>query len=619
MEPDSLRDFERKMLGVDIKLVDPDEEGPTSGEEMRKMMVDMGLHPEQPLERRGPIELPERLTKELRQRINKADLDWEDYKDLLPSGLGPLLGLDPAVCADLVKRVAHGQIRIDFHLAKQTHVFRWLDKGKLTIEQACKLAEQLEGVEILEMVDAFAAADRAAKRDDKPEILPLASAASSDDPRAAEWARAGMEAISRGEVAALILAGGQGTRLGFDGPKGLYDVGLPSRKPLFLLFAERLRKIGQLAREAVPIEEEKPTTKVTHSRGTPLPRGFQKQPRPPEKNVKRVPSAPPLLVMTSEINDAPTRRAFEEMGYFGLDARDVLFFSQRTVPSFAEDGNAFMRSGHEMATAPDGNGGVYKALAASGVLDDLEFREIKYVHVFSVDNALCRPCDPVFLGYCKSEKALVASKVVWKASPDEKVGVLATRDGRPGVVEYSELSADLAASRDENGELKFGAGNICNHLLATEFLSCAAATNPDVLPYHLAHKKIDAADPETGAPVPPPKPNAYKLEAFIFDAFKIALDHATIRVPREDDFAPVKNAVGADSPQTARDAILRQGARWLRNAGATVLGDHGVELAPALTYAGEGLASKFDGATVDATQAPAFFDINTPVSSSSSS
>jgi len=278
------------------------------------------------------------------------------------------------------------------------------------------------------------------------------------------------------------------------------------------------------------------------------------------------------------------------------------------VPAFSPEGKFHMQSGHEVAMAPDGNGGVYHALADSGALDTLEHRGVTHVHVFSVDNVLCRPCDPVFVGYCLRKEAHVGSKVVWKSSPDEKVGVLATRNGAPGVVEYSELDADLASRRDASGRLVFGAGNICNHLLHIDFLVGAAASGIDVLPYHVAHKKVPYAHPETGDETPADAVNAVKLEAFIFDAFCLADDQATLDVPRCDDFAPVKNAgLGPNSPAAAAAAVLDQGARWLRAAGALVLGDHGVELAPALTYAGENLA-RFRGQTFDATHHPLSLD-----------
>lgn len=430
------------------------------------------------------------------------------------------------------------ELRQRFEASGQAHVFSRLDE--LTVDQTAQLVQSLERVETTYMVDAFPLAQKADEQSEPTTIEPLASSASWD----ARWRQLGLV----GQVAALVLAGGQGTRLGFDGPKGCFDVGLPSSTTLFGLFCARLKRLGELA-------------------GT----------------------TPPLLVMTSDLNEQETKDYFDEND-FGVDVR---VFSQETIPAFDLDGKLFMSSGYELAMAPDGNGGVYRALAASGALDDLRERGVKYVHVFSVDNALCRPCDPVFVGYAASVNALVASKVVWKSSPHEKVGVLAVKNGKPAVVEYSELPKELAEATVD-GKLKFGAGNICNHLLSIDFLTAAATAK---LPYHVARKKIVKDG------VKPDQPNAIKLEAFIFDAFALADHHATLDVPREDDFAPVKNATGNDSPQTARAALLAQGKRWLEAAGATVIGDFGVEVSPTLSYDGEGL-DMFKGRVFDTTEAP---------------
>lgn len=247
----------------------------------------------------------------------------------------------------------------------------------------------------------------------------------------AQWQALGLEAVARGEVCALVLGGGQGTRLGFAGAKGMYDMGLPSGKTLFQLFAERVARVQTLARQ--------------HAAGD-------------------LRCEIPFYVMTSAMNHDATIAFFRAHAFFGLSEQQVFFFPQGTMPCFTTDGKLMLESASRLATASDGNGGVYKALARSGALAQLERRGVKYLHAFSVDNVLCKAADPVFLGYCIDKRADCGNKVVWKSRPDEKVGVVARKDGKFCIVEYSEL--DRAASElvdPATGRLAFGAANICNH------------------------------------------------------------------------------------------------------------------------------------------------------------
>ena len=247
------------------------------------------------------------------------------------------------------------------------------------------------------------------------------------------WVHLGMEAISRGQVCALVLSGGQGTRLGFAGPKGMYDIGLPSGKSLFQLFAERLLALELLAAKQFP---------------TRLRSEIQL----------------PFFVMTSKMNHDATVEYFRKHGFFGLNESQMFFFSQGTLPCFTVDGKLILESACKLATASDGNGGVYKALESSGALAELQTRGVKYLHVFSVDNALCKAADPTFIGYCIDKQADCGNKVVWKTRPDDCVGVLAKRNDRFCVIEYSEIDRDMAARVDSRtGKLVFGAANICNH------------------------------------------------------------------------------------------------------------------------------------------------------------
>lgn len=229
-----------------------------------------------------------------------------------------------------------------------------------------------------------------------------------------------------------------------------------------------------------------------------------------------------------------------------------------------------LESRSKLARASDGNGGLYQALVKSGALADMKSKGVERMHVFSVDNVLCRPMDPVFLGYCATEEADVGNKVVWKIESHERVGIVAKKNGRCGVVEYSELDETLASKRDlESGKLVFGAANVCNHVFALAFVE--RVLHKDELPYHIARKKIPTADTVTGETTTPSSPNGLKLEAFIFDVFPLCTNMATLEVRREDEFAPVKNAPGStsDSPDTARRMLSGQARRWIERSGGT--------------------------------------------------
>ncbi|KAL7552766.1 hypothetical protein ACHAWF_016009 [Thalassiosira exigua] len=363
----------------------------------------------------------------------------------------------------------------------------------------------------------------------------------------------GTKAVSNGEVAALLLAGGQGTRLGYDGPKGMYDIGLPSGRTLFRIFAERLKKLGTLS-----------------GRGG---------------------RAVPLYVMTSPMNHDATARYFAENDNFGIDAK---FFPQGTLPALTPEGKMILETPTKLAVAPDGNGGIYPALVKRGMLADMKSRGIKYVHAFGVDNALVKPADPTFVGYCINKGADCGNKVLWKSSPGEKVGVVAAKGGRPCVVEYSDMSAEMKERKGSDGRLAFGAGNICNHFYTVDFVENVIVPNLGSM-YHVARKKIPHYDDSTKGTVKPASNNGIKLESFIFDVFPLSERMAVLDVVREEEFAPVKNPPGSnsDSPDTARRLFSEMAKDWMRKAGATLTGDaesDACEVGPGTSYAGEGLS-----------------------------
>ncbi|KAI9908076.1 hypothetical protein PsorP6_004621 [Peronosclerospora sorghi] len=457
-------------------------------------------------------------------------------------------------------------IRHAYTKAGQGHVFRFIDHGRVTTEDACKLIESLRKFDPLQLTDLFMRATKTGDVDHErvDELSPLEDGVVNqliDTPSEVKtrWLDLGLEAVAKGRIGALILSGGQGTRLGFEGPKGMYDIGLLSQKSLFEIFVLRVLKVQELAQARFDIESPKI----------------------------------PLLIMTSEMNHELTVTFFQEHQHFGLSSDQVHFFCQGTLPCFTNDGKFILESASQLARASDGNGGIYPALKRSGMLDLLLEQNVQYLHVFSVDNVLCKVVDPVFIGYCIDEKADCASKVVWKTRPDESVGVVAKRNGAYCVIEYSEL--DRAASElvdPVSGKLCFGAANICSHVFRLDFLQrCCNQRNAR---YHVARKKIPYMNDDGTATIVPTTTSHIKLETFIFDVFPLSKRMKVLGVPRDEEFAPVKNAPGApsDSPETARRLVSEQCKRWLLAAGATFhesASDAMCEILPTLSYNGEGL------------------------------
>ena len=345
---------------------------------------------------------------------------------------------------------------------------------------------------------------------------------------ASSWraAKEGGEALlASGGVGVMVVAGGQGTRLGFDGPKGTFPIGPVTRRSLFELQAQKLRGLR-----------------------------------------RRFGTSVPWYVMTSQATDAATRAFFERADWFGLPKDDVFVFCQGMLPALDFEGRLLLEAPDRIAEAPDGHGGSIPALCRSGALDDMEQRGITTISYYQVDNPLVRIADAAYLGFHAEARAEMSAKVVRKREPGEKMGVVACVGGRVGIVEYTELDDAHRHARDASGELVYWAGSIAVHLFETAFVRRIAADPERFLPFHASAKRIPCVD-AGGRTSSPAQPNGYKLERFVFDALPEASRVAVVEVRREEEYEPVKNAEGSESPASARCALVAQYRAWLE-AGA---------------------------------------------------
>lgn len=319
----------------------------------------------------------------------------------------------------------------------------------------------------------------------------------------------GEKAIKEGKLAAVTMAGGQGTRLGHDGPKGTFDIGLDSHKSLFELLSDSLKEQGKKYNVVIP-----------------------------------------WFIMTSEENNEDTVKFFAKHRNFGYEKdKNLFFFKQGELPMVDTEGKILIGEDGLVKEAADGHGGIYEALVKNGMTKKMRELGVEWIFIGGVDNCLVKMVDPVLMGIAIQKHVTAAGKSVVKANPQEKVGVFCKRNGRPSVVEYTEIPKEMAEAKDSRGELIYGESHILCNLFNIDAVE-RMGTKP--LPYHVAYKKATYID-KNGNKVVPDGPNAYKFEAFLFDAFGELDDMAVLRVKREEEFAPVKNAEGVDSPETARE------------------------------------------------------------------
>ncbi len=393
----------------------------------------------------------------------------------------------------------------------QSHLLRWYDA--LTEHEQDALLAQIDDLDP-HLLDVFAA-HRSQDETQRGKLEPLGALTLSEiyDHREA-YETAGLDAIRQGKVGAVLLAGGMGTRLGFDKPKGMYNMGLTRELCIFECLVNNLLEV-----------------------------------------VDRAGAYVPLFIMTSEKNDEDTRAFFKEMNYFGYNAEYVHFFVQEMAPAVDKNGKILLEEKGRIATSPNGNGGWFSSMVKAGLLPLLKREGIEWLNVFAVDNVLQRIADPCFVGATILSGCTSGSKVVSKADPEERIGVLCLEDGTPSIVEYYEMTEEMVTRREPDGRLSYNYGVILNYLFRTDCLEQMVGSN---MPIHVVEKKVPYID-ENGDSVKPESPNACKFETLVLDMVHMQEKCLSFEVDRQREFAPVKNAEGVDSVETARELLRLNG------------------------------------------------------------
>lgn len=453
------------------------------------------------------------------------------------------------------------QLRKKIQQLGQGHIFRFWDE--LSVNSKEKLINQIESIDfaLLKKLKQMYIDNPQQKLFsgslEPPKIIPIPKTEQQKQ-QAEQAKRIGERLIVEGKVGSILVAGGQGTRLGFDGPKGMFKIGPISGKTLFQLFADKIKALNRKYATTIP-----------------------------------------WFIMTSESNHQQTVEYFETNKFFDLDADDIYFFKQGMIPGIDSDGKVFLDARDHIFTNPNGHGGTLYALRDSGCLDEMKHRNIEELFYFQIDNVLIKICDPIFIGYHHRDGAEMSLKVVSKRDPYEKVGVVGKLDEKLTVIEYSDLPDQDKEARNPDGSLKYRGGSIAIHVFKRTFLEKVSSYSK--LPYHLAHKKIPYID-ETGKLIQPTQPNGYKFEMFIFDALREAERAVIMEVDRKEEFSPVKNKTGIDSAATARRDLVEFYCAMLKNIGVSIPPDYDpeqilIEMSPNFALDEDELRSKINPET----------------------
>lgn len=400
------------------------------------------------------------------------------------------------------------QARAILNANKQENLLRFIDK--LDNNKKEKIIKQILNLDFTQLNKLYEETKSSAEIINKKiENIKYVDEYKLSDEAKEKYTNIGEKVIKNNQYAVVTMAGGQGTRLEHNGPKGTFKVDVdPEPKYLFQILAENLQRANKKYNVILP-----------------------------------------WYIMTSTENNEETVNFFEKHEYFGYPKENVMFFTQGNLPILLENGDLIVDKDYTIKEAADGNGCIYSAMAKAGVLENMKKKNVKWIFIGAVDNILLNMVDPILLGLTIDEKNEAASKSVAKASPKEKVGAFCKINGVPSVIEYTELPQKMAEEVDKEGELLFGEAHIMCNLFSIEALEKVSKVQ---LPYHVAHKKSNYMN-ENEELVKVTEPNAYKFEAFIFDAFNFFDDISILRGKREMDFAPIKNKVGNDSPDTAKE------------------------------------------------------------------
>lgn len=390
----------------------------------------------------------------------------------------------------------------------QEQVLRYFDE--LTEMEQQELLDQIEATD-MSLMEACKHQEELAKRG---EISPLAAMELDEiEANKESFQKTGLEAIQAGKVAALLLAGGMGTRLGSDNPKGMYNVGITRELYIFECLMNNMLDVVKLA-------------------GT----WFH------------------LFIMTSDKNHEATTSFLKDKNYFGYNAEYIHFFKQEMAAATDYEGKILLEAKNKLSTSPNGNGGWFISLQKNGLLDLVHEAGIEWFNVFAVDNVLQRIADPVFVGATIEKQCVVGAKVVRKVAKDEKVGAMCLEDGRPSIVEYYDMTPELMDAVNEKGEPAYNFGVILNYLFRVPELEKMMSS----LPLHIVEKKIPYLN-EQGELVKPETPNGYKYENLVLDMIHQLDSCLPFEVVREREFAPIKNKTGVDSVESARELLKKNG------------------------------------------------------------